>query len=66
MQKARLTLHQQSLVWQMTVYHYIDSAEQVESVRRSDSYSLVKLDVIIKGKKEAMEEAKKEKSGLVI
>ncbi len=65
-QNARPTSYGQWLAWKFTIDHCIDPAEGVEPDRRPDSYSLVKLDVIIKGKKEAMKEARKDKPGLVL
>lgn len=43
----------------------MDYAEGVEPVKRSESYSRVKLDIIIKGEKEVKKEKKKNKPGLV-
>lgn len=65
-QNGQSTSYKQWLVWQITIDHCIYPAKEVELVRRPDSYSLVKLDVIIKDKKEIMEEAKKDKPGLVL
>ena len=64
-QDERPTSFGQWLEWQITIDHCIDSAEGVELVRGPDSCSSAKLNVIIKGKKEAMEEARKDKPGLV-
>ena len=56
----------QWLAWQITIDHCIDPAKRVEPVKELDSCSLLSLDVVIKGKKEAMEEARKDKPGLVL
>lgn len=49
------------LAWQITIDHCIDPAEGVEPVRELNFCSSVNLDIIIKAKKEAMEEARKDK-----
>ena len=64
-QDERPTTFGQWLAWQITIDHCIDPAEGVEPVKDPDSCSLVKLNVIIKGKEKAMEEARKGKPGLV-
>lgn len=60
------TSYRQWLAWQTTVDHCIDPAKGVEPIRRSDSYRLVKLNVIIKVKKERMKKIRKDKSALVV
>lgn len=53
-------LYGQWLVWQITTDHFIDSAEGVKPVTKLDSYNALQPKVIIKSKKEAMEEARRD------
>lgn len=63
---SRATLYGQWLTWQITIDYSIDPAEGVEPVEKIASNSLFKADVIIKCKKEALEEARKDRTGLVL
>ncbi len=65
-QNSRPTLYGQCLAWQITIDHSIDPAEGVEPVEKIESNCLFKADVIIKCKKEALEEARKDRTGLVL
>ena len=65
-ENARPTLYGQCLAWQITTDHSIDPAEGVEPVTKLDSYNALQPEVIIKSKKEEMEEARKDNQGLVL
>lgn len=64
-QDSRPKLYGQWLAWQITVDYSIGPAEGVEPVEKIASHSLFKADVITKCKKEALEEARKDRTGLV-
>ena len=55
----------QWLAWQIPTDHSIDSAKGVELVTKITSHNLFKPQVIVKSKKEAMKEAKKDYQGQV-
>ena len=59
-------MYGQWLAWQITTDHAIDPAKGVEPVTNFTSCNSLKPQVIIKSKKEAIEEAKKNNSGLVL
>ena len=65
-ENARPTLYGQWLAWQITIDHSIDPAEGVEPITILDSYNTLQPEVIIKSKKEAMAEARKDNQGLVL
>lgn len=65
-QNSRPTLYGQWLAWQLTIDHSIDPAEGVEPVEKIVFDELFKADISIKCKKEALEEARKDKPGLVV
>ena len=65
-QNVRTRLYGQWLAWQITIDHSIDPAEGVEPVTKLTFHSSLKPDIIVKGKREAIEEAKKDKAGLVL
>ncbi len=65
-QNVRTRLYGQWLAWQITIDHSIVPAEGVEPVTKLTFHSSLKPDIIVKGKREAIEEAKKDKAGLVL
>lgn len=65
-ENARPNLYGQWLAWQITTDHSIDRAEGVEPVTHLASYNSLEPEVIIKSKKEAIEEARKNNPGLIL
>ena len=65
-QNSRPTLYGQWLAWQITVDHSIDPADGVEPVKKMRSGKSFKADVIVRCKKRALEEARRNQPGLVL
>lgn len=66
MQNAWPISYVQQLLQQITINFCIDLGKRVKLVRKPDFYNLIKLDIIIKGKKKAIKTAKKHKPGLIL
>lgn len=64
--KYTTNLYGQWLAWQITVEHSIDPAEGVEPVETIDPSIVFRGDIIIECKKQALEAAKKDRTGLVL
>lgn len=65
-QNARPTLYGQWLAWQMTVNHSIDPADGVEPVEIIEPSTNFSGEIIIDCRKQALREATKDRTGLVI
>ena len=65
-ENARPTLYGHWLAWQITIGHSIDPADGVEPVETMEPGIRFKGEIIIEPKKEALEEAKKNCTGLVM
>ncbi len=65
-QNLRPTLYGQWLAWQITVDHSIDPADGVEPVKKMRSGKSFKADVIVRCKKRALEEARRNQQRLVL